>query len=244
VEPNEVTHEYEPVAHEYDPPAHDYEPAAHDYEPAPVRGYEPIHPGTNWRQTVKRFLAPIVVVVGTAAKYGFAVAKFGSIFLAFGGYALLWGWQFAAGLIALILAHEMGHYIEARRWGMHPKLPVFVLVGAYVKLRNEGLTPWKHAWIALAGPFLGSVAAAMIWAAGQASNSDMLRAIGFTGFVLNLFNLIPIGFLDGGHVLQSFTYLYRGGAKDRAAVVGVAYATLALLLAAAVIRTHVPQHRL
>jgi Zn-dependent protease len=237
VEPHEVTHEYEPVAHDYDP-------APHDYEPPAMRGYDPIHPGTNWRQAAKRFLAPIVVAVGTAAKYGFAVAKFGSIFIAFGGYALLWGWQFAAGLIALIFAHEMGHYIEARRWGLHPKLPVFVLVGAYVKFRNEGLTPWKHAWIALAGPFFGSVAAAGIWGAGQATDSQMLRAIGYTGFFLNLFNLIPIGFLDGGHILQSFNYLYRGGAKDRAMIVAFAYVSLALLLVAALIRTHVPQHRL
>ena len=237
MEPHEVTHEYEP-------PAHDYEPAAHNYEPSAERGYDPIHPGTNWRQTAKRLLAPIAVAVGTAAKYGFAVAKFGSIFIAFGGYALLWGWQFGLGLVALILAHEMGHYVEARRWGLHPKMPVFFLFGAFVKFRNEGLTPWKHAWIALAGPFLGSVAAAGIWAAGEATNSDILRALGYTGFFLNLFNLIPIGFLDGGHIYSSFNYLYRGGAKDRAMLVGAAYVTLALLLVAAMIRTHVPQHRL
>ncbi len=237
MEPHEVTHEYEPVAHDYEPPVHDYEPPV-------VRDYDPIHPGGNWRSTLKKFLAPIAVAVGTAAKYGFAVAKFGSIFLAFGGYALLWGWQFGLGLVTLILAHEMGHYIEARRWGLHPKMPVFFLFGAYVKFKNEGLTPWKHAWIALAGPFFGSVAAAAFWAAGQATDSPVLRALGYTGFFLNLINLIPIGILDGGHIYQSFNYLYRGGAKDRAMIVGVAYVTLALLLVAAMVRTHVPQHRL
>ncbi len=72
----------------------------------------------------------------------------------------------------------------------------------------------------------------------------MLRALGYTGFFLNLINLIPIGILDGGHIYQSFNYLYRGGAKDRAMIVGVAYVTLALLLVAAMVRTHVPQHRL
>jgi membrane-associated protease RseP (regulator of RpoE activity) len=72
----------------------------------------------------------------------------------------------------------------------------------------------------------------------------VLRALGYTGFFLNLFNLLPIGFLDGGHIYRCFNYLRRGGAKDRATLVGVAYVGLALLLVAAMISSHVSQHRL
>jgi Zn-dependent protease len=215
-------------------------------EPPEVsRDYEPIHPGTNWRDVSKRLLGPIAIALGAAAKYGFAFAKFASIFIAFGGYALLWGWQFGLGLVVLLLTHEMGHFLEARRQGLHPRLPVFVpFLGAYVSFKNENLTPWRHAWIALAGPFVGAIAAAGLWAAGAATDSPVLRALGFTGFFLNLFNLLPVGFLDGGHIYRCFNYLYRGGAKDRATVVGVAYGALALGLVAAMIASHVPQHRL
>jgi membrane-associated protease RseP (regulator of RpoE activity) len=213
--------------------------------PDVVRDYEPIHPGTNWRDAFKRALGPVIVVIGAIAKYGFAFAKFASIFIAFGGYALLWGWQFGVGIVALLLTHEMGHYIEARRQGLHPKLPVFVpFLGAYVTFKNENLTPWRHAWIALAGPFVGSIAAAGFWAAGAGLDSPVLRALGYTGFFLNLFNLAPLGFLDGGHIYRCFNYLRRGGAKERATIVGIAYVGLALLLVAAMIGSHVSQHRL
>ncbi len=215
-------------------------------EPPEVsRDYEPIQPGTNWREGFKRVLGPVVLVIGAIAKWGFAFAKFGSIFIAFGGYALLWGWQFGVGLVALLLTHEMGHYLEARRQGMHPSLPVFIpFMGAYVSFKNENLTPWRHAWIALAGPFVGSIGAVAFWVAGEMLHSPVLRALGYTGFFLNLFNLVPIGFLDGGHIFRCINYLRRGGAKDRAAIVGFAYGGLAFLLVLGMVGSHVSQHRL
>jgi len=186
-------------------------------EPPEVsRDYKPIHPGTDWRSVLRRIFAPLIVAVGAIAKYGFAFAKFGSIFIALGGYALLWGWQFGAGIVALLLIHESGHYFEARRQGLNPALPVFI-------------------------PFLG---AAAFWAAGESTNSPVLKALGYTGFLLNLFNLLPIGFLDGGHVFRCFNYLRLGGAKDRATIVGIAYVGLAGLLVLGMISSHVAQHRL
>ena len=213
--------------------------------PEVTRDYEPIHPGTDWRAVLRRIFAPLIVAIGAIAKYGFAFAKFGSIFIALGGYALLWGWQFGAGIVALLLIHESGHYFEARRQGLNPALPVFIpFLGAYVSFKNENLTPWRHAWIALAGPFVGSLGAAAFWAAGESTNSPVLKALGYTGFLLNLFNLLPIGFLDGGHIFRCFNYLRLGGAKNRATIVGIAYVGLAFALVLGMIGSHVAQHRL
>jgi Zn-dependent protease len=213
--------------------------------PEVARDYEPIHPGTNWRALGRRLVAPIVVAVSVAAKYGFAFAKFSTIFIAVGGYALIWGWRIAIGFVALILIHELGHFIEARRLGLHPHWPIFVpFLGAFVAFRTEHLTPWRMARVALAGPVLGTVGAAAFWAVGEAKHSQLLQALGYFGFLINLFNLIPIGFLDGGQILRAFEYLRRGGAKGKAAMVGVAYASLALLLVVGMIGSHVSQHRL
>ncbi len=52
--------------------------------------------------------------------------------------------------------------------------------------------------MALAGPILGSVGAAVCWIAAEATGSELLMALAFVGFFLNLFNLIPIVPLDGG----------------------------------------------
>jgi len=213
--------------------------------PEVTREYEPIQPGTNWRAVFKRLLGPVAVGLGAAAKYGFAFAKFATIFVAIGGYALIWGWQFATGLVALILIHELGHYLEARRLGLHPNWPIFVpFFGAFVAFKRDSLTPWLLARVALAGPYLGAAGAAVFWAVGAAIDSQLLQALGYFGFLLNLFNLIPIGFLDGGQTLRSFEYLRRGGGQSKAYIVAALYAGLALALVAGMIASHVPQHRL
>ena len=214
--------------------------------PGDASDYEPIHPrGTDWRGILRKIWAPIAVVVGLAIKFGVAFAKFASIFVAVGGYALIWGWRFAIGLVLLILVHEMGHYLEARRQGLHPSLPVFIpFLGAYVAIKGAGLNPWRHALIALAGPVTGALGALAVLVAADVKDSDFLSALAYTGFLLNLFNLIPIGFLDGGQIARSIGYLRRGGAPGRAYTVGVAYVALALLLVAGMVATHVGQHRL
>ena len=62
-----------------------------------------------------KLLAPLVLLGGIVLKFGAFTLKFFGIFLAVGGYTLIWGWRFAVGVVLLILAHELGHYIEARR---------------------------------------------------------------------------------------------------------------------------------
>jgi Zn-dependent protease len=211
----------------------------------PERDYRPIQPEPAWRSLARKLGGPIVVVVGLIAKFGFAAVKFFSIFVAVGGYALIWGWRFAVGFVLLILVHELGHYVEARRRGFDTALPVFVpFLGAYVAIRNARMTPWQSAWVSLAGPIAGSLGAVATWAAADAYDSRLLYALAYTGFLLNLFNLIPIGFLDGGQIARAFSVMRRGGTPVKATIVGATYVGLAVLLVLAMIGTHVSQSRL
>ena len=108
------------------------------------------------RSLLSKLLAPLVVLIGVVVKFGAFVLKFFGIFLAVGGYALIWGWKFGVGVVLLILAHELGHYIEAKRLGLDPQLPVFIpFLGAYVALRNMRFDPWVNARVSLAGPVVG-----------------------------------------------------------------------------------------
>ena len=72
------------------------------------------------RSLLGRLLAPLAVLVGVIVKFGVFFLKFFGIFLAVGGYALIWGWTFAVGVVLLILVHELGHYIEAGASGSTP----------------------------------------------------------------------------------------------------------------------------
>jgi Zn-dependent protease len=207
------------------------------------RDYEPVQPrGTDWRGIARRITAPLVFLIGLAAKLG-SLAKFGLLFVAFGGYTLIWGWKFALGVVLLIFVHELGHYLEAAREGLHPKLPVFVpFLGAYVK-HTRG-NPWQTARVAIAGPILGGVGALVCFALGKAEGSDLLVALGYFGFVLNLINLLPFGILDGGSVWRSTRWLWRGGGREKAVVSGFLYGATALLLLIGAFAAYVPQHRL
>ena len=74
-------------------------------------------------------------------------------------YALIWGWKFAAGFVALLFLHEMGHYIQLRREGVKPSGMVFIpFLGAAVGARSLGGSALAEARVGLAGPILGSLA--------------------------------------------------------------------------------------
>jgi len=225
-----------------------------DLEPvtAPEPATLPTEHDRSRRTLLGKVLAPLAVAAGIVVKFGAFTLKFFGIFLAVGGYALIWGWRFAIGVVLLIAVHELGHYLEAKRSGLDPQLPVFIpFLGAYVALRNVRFDPWVNARVSLAGPVAGGIGAAACLVAAVAVDSDLLRALAYAGFLLNLINLAPIGILDGGHVLRSWRVLRAGGgaatpaqARARAAAVVVAAAVTTAALVAGMVAAHVPQDRL
>ncbi len=62
-----------------------------------------------------------------------------------------------------------------------------------------------EARVGLAGPVLGTLGAIAVFAVGDALDSELLRALAFTGFFLNLFNLIPLTPLDGGRAMAAMS---------------------------------------
>ena len=122
--------------------------------------------------------------------------------LSIGVYALAFGWMFAVGFVLLILVHEMGHYIAARRLGMDVGLPTFIpFVGAWIELKDVPLTVEQEAQVAFAGPFVGTLGASVVLAMALYSHGPLLMALAYTGFFINLFNLIPITPFDGGRIV-------------------------------------------
>jgi Zn-dependent protease len=154
--------------------------------------------------------------------------------------------------VALILVHELGHYLEARRQGLDAALPVFIpFVGAYVLLRNAPFDPWRNVLVSLAGPLAGGAASAALLVVGEAQDNRLLLALAYSGFFLNLVNLIPVWILDGGQIYRSWRVLHRGAgrqspeeAKRLAWIVAVLTIGTALLLVLGMIAAHVPQDRL
>jgi Zn-dependent protease len=125
----------------------------------------------------------------------------GTMLLSIVVYAFSFGWAYAAGFVALILVHELGHFIAARQSGLDVGAPVFIpFVGAWVSLKDTRLTPAIEAHVAIAGPMLGSIAAFGCFLAALAGWGPIFMALAQAGFVLNLVNLIPLAPLDGGRL--------------------------------------------
>ena len=128
-------------------------------------------------------------------------ASLGSMLVTVGTYSMFYGWPFATGMVGLILVHESGHALMMHRLGIPFKPMVFVpFLGAAVAMKERPRDAYDEALVAFGGPVLGSIGAAGVFAAGVANDSNLLIALGDFGFMINLFNLLPVGMMDGGRI--------------------------------------------
>jgi Zn-dependent protease len=183
-----------------------YRPAT---EPTP-----PADAGSRGPSPLKRAFGPLLVAGALLLKFGKAallllpklklLTTSASMLVSVAAYALIWGWKFAAGFVALLFVHELGHYIQLRREGVRPGGMVFIpFLGAAVFSRSLGGNALAEARVGLAGPILGSLACAALMPVAEATGDDFWRALAFTGFFLNLFNLIPVVPFDGGRAMAA-----------------------------------------
>src|SRR5579862_7374705 len=186
-----------------DSPVRGYEALPYD-EPSPIKEHRPL------RDFGRRVWTMLVAAGAFVLKFGAilyklkVVAVAGSMIVSIGAYALLGGWWFGVGLVALIFVHEMGHVLALRRQGVPASAPLFIpFMGAVIGMKKMPENAWREAEVALAGPLLGSVGAAAVWLAGSYFHSQFLVGLAFVGFFLNLFNLIPVVPLDGGRAVAA-----------------------------------------
>jgi Zn-dependent protease len=168
----------------------------------------------KWRDRAAKIGTGTAVAGGTAAKLAgkaallgkatFFLAKFktaATMLLSVGAYALIWGWKFALGFVLLIFVHEMGHVVVLKAQGVKASAPMFIpFLGAFVNVEGPQRSVAQEAASALAGPVAGLAGSAAVWGAAEATGSPLLKALAYSGFLLNLFNLFPVLPLDGGRV--------------------------------------------
>jgi len=128
----------------------------------------------------------------------------GTMAVSVAAYSFVFGWPFAVGFVLLLLVHELGHVIALRREGIKASAPMFIpFLGAVISARSLGDNALAEARVGLAGPILGSIGSAACILVWHATGSDIWRALAFTGFFLNLFNLLPVVPLDGGRAMAA-----------------------------------------
>ena len=183
------------------------------YQPA----VDPNAPVPAW----KKYLGPVGVFIALLVNFGgklkFIIApalKFlpailktgGTMIITIGVYTSMWGWKYAVGFVVLIFIHEMGHVFAARKHGVAASAPMFIpFMGAFIALKEAPKNAVVEAEIGIAGPVWGTMGAVICNAIGVYFDIPLFIALAWTGYWLNLFNLIPVGQLDGGHVVQAIS---------------------------------------
>jgi len=167
-----------------------------------------------------------------------------------GGFSPAAGFSFSAALMSILLAHEMGHFLAARRHGVEASLPYFIPVpippigtfGAVIRMRRPPPTRAALLDIGSAGPLAGLVVTVVVlvvglrlspvrplaslpegaWLEGNSLLYMLLKQLahpgmgpaddvwlhplawaGWVGLLVTSLNLLPVGQLDGGHILYA-----------------------------------------
>src|SRR5919108_1325040 len=195
-----------------------YHPYQSPYEGTkPMEG--PIHPGSGRRLTRGKIgtalggAGLLLLKIGAKLKALLVLlpklkllTTSGTMLVSVAAYSVFWGWKFAVGLVLLLFVHEMGHVIQLRREGIEASAPMFVpFMGALIWSKSLGENALAEARVGLAGPILGSAGAAALIPLAGATGNDLFKALAFTGFLLNLFNLVPVVPLDGGRAMAALS---------------------------------------
>ena len=148
--------------------------------------------------------APLIILLANS-KFLLALFKLKFLlslgaFVAF--YWALYGVRFGIGFAVLILLHEMGHFVEIKRRGLPAEMPVFLPgLGAYVRWTALGVSKQTRAYVSLAGPMAGCLAAALCALIWLRTGDALWIGLASLSAMLNVLNLIPIWVLDGSQAI-------------------------------------------
>jgi len=152
-----------------------------------------------WISRLGPFAAIVALLLKGKGLLALINLKFLVSLVAFGAFYLkAYGVFFGLGFVALIVIHEMGHFVDIRLRGLPADMPVFLPgLGAYVRWQGMGVTQETRALVSLSGPLAGCLAVgtcAVLW---KITGNDLWVGLLRAGGMLNILNLIPVWVLDG-----------------------------------------------
>lgn len=122
-------------------------------------------------------------------------------------YSWLFSIEFALSLIACLVFHEYGHIRAMKYFGMKTKGIYLIPFLGGLALSDEKInTRWQDVVISIMGPFFGLILSLILMVVYWVTGEMFFAGLAVFNAFLNLFNLLPILPLDGGHVLKSISF--------------------------------------
>jgi len=78
-------------------------------------------------------------------------------------------------------------------------------MGAFIALKDAPRNAWMEACVGIGGPMVGSFGALISNVLGEMFDAPIFIALAWFGYFLNLFNLTPVGMLDGGRIVTALS---------------------------------------
>jgi Zn-dependent protease len=138
-------------------------------------------------------------------------------------YSWLFSIEFAIALILCLVFHEYGHIKAMKYFGLKTKgIYLIPFVGGLALSDDKINTRWQDIVISIMGPFFGLILSIACLVGYWLTDIEILAGLAVFNALLNLFNLLPILPLDGGHVLKSIAFSINSKVGLVACVLGAA----------------------
>jgi Zn-dependent protease len=141
-------------------------------------------------------------------------------------------------VFACVVAHEFGHILTAKNFGIKTPEVTLLPIGGVANLERIPEVPWQELVVAIAGPLVNVVIAGLLILGGgfyaadlqsfDSEKATLVQGLAFINIWLVLFNLIPAFPMDGGRVLRALLAMRLGAqrATEIAAKLGQLFAVL------------------
>ena len=122
-------------------------------------------------------------------------------------YSWFFSFQFAVSLLACLVFHEYGH-IRAMKYFNMPTKGIYLIpfFGGMALTDGKINTRWQDVVISIMGPFFGLGMSLFCMLGYWITDNVFFAGLATFNALLNIFNLLPILPLDGGHILKSVTF--------------------------------------
>jgi len=122
---------------------------------------------------------------------------------ALAAWSILFSWQFALVLIGVLVFHEYGHLRAMQKCGLKTKGMYLIPFVGGMAIGEKASSHWHEVYISMMGPVFGLFMSIAFYILFLVTGSHFVGLVASISALINLFNLLPVYPLDGGHVVKS-----------------------------------------